>query len=133
MSNTATATKPTVTVHGVLAGAYAARGRGQTHIGSGPLLTHASADGGDTAMCGRVSEGSLCDEVLDTAPTCPVCARRLAPKAKGRPRLSAAAAERVVGVRFSPEDYDRLKAAAEAANTSMSELLRMAWERGGGR
>lgn len=118
------------TVHGVLAGAYAGRGR-KGSIGEGPLLTHASADGGDTAVCGRVSEGSLCDVEEEGAPTCPVCARRLAPKAKGRPRNGSAAAERVVGVRFSPEDYDRLKAAAEAANTSMSELLRLAWERGG--
>ncbi len=120
------------TVHGVLAGAYAARGRGQSKIEVGTLLTHASADGGDTALCGRVREGSLCDLELDTAPTCPVCARKLAPKAKGRPRLSKETSERVVGVRLTEEAYQQLQAAAAAANTSMSELLRLAWERSAG-
>ncbi len=121
-----TATK--YTVHGVLAGAYAGRGR-KGEIGSGPLLTHASADGGDTAVCGRVSEGSLCDVEEEGAPTCPVCARRLAPKAKGRPRLAAEVAGKQVAVRLTEEDYARLRAAAEAANTTMSEILRAAWER----
>ena len=57
------------TVHGVLAGAY--RGR---DIGERALLTHASLNGAD-AVCRRIKEGSLCDEVVDDAITCPVCAK----------------------------------------------------------
>lgn len=59
---------------GVLAGAY----RGSS---SKILLTHASADDGDTALCGRVRPGHLADEFSDTAglnrrPTCPLCAKK---------------------------------------------------------
>jgi hypothetical protein len=234
----------TVTVHGVLAAAYPGKSRAKL---DGPLLTHASADGGDTAMCGRVKPGHLCDVVEAGEPTCKHCARKLetirasvvvaaagkstpaaggrtahnrferdkgvfacetcgrktrgstgsnvracsecyevggmenecqdghtewsdakvralpmleecvrkggnedrlrgvfawayeaaAPAApapvkrgRGRPRNDAsAAADRVVGVRLTAEAYERLAAAAAAANTTMSELLRGAWER----
>jgi hypothetical protein len=51
-------------------------------------------------------------------------------RGRGRPRNTAsAAADHVVGVRLTPDAYARLAAAAAAANTSMSELLRGAWER----
>lgn len=61
----------TITVHGVLAGAY--RGK---DIGERALLTHASADGGVTALCRRVKRDSLCDAIEPGEPTCPDCARR---------------------------------------------------------
>jgi hypothetical protein len=61
-------TNDKVTVHEVLAGAY--RGK---DIGTRTLLTHASLDGGDTALCGRVKPGSFCDLRLTTAPTCQRC------------------------------------------------------------
>lgn len=63
----------TITVHGVLAGAY--RGK---DIAARALLTHASADGGETSLCRRVKAGSLCDAVEPGKPTCPECARRMA-------------------------------------------------------
>lgn len=63
----------TITVHGVLAGAY----RG-ADISKRPLLTHASADGGETALCRKVKPGALCDLVEKGAPTCTVCATRMA-------------------------------------------------------
>lgn len=60
-----------LTVHGVLAGAY--RGK---RAKLDALLTHASADGCSTAVCGKVAEGNLCDESYDEAPTCPRCLKR---------------------------------------------------------
>ena len=59
-----------VTFHGVLAGAYADSSL------AGALLTHASQDGGETALCGRVKAGNLCD-VHEDELTCPVCTKRL--------------------------------------------------------
>lgn len=139
------ATTTTVTVHGVLAGAYKG---GRKALDK--LLTHASADEGVTALCGRVAEHALCDQIEPGEPTCKVCAGKLAKakaqtaannaaasaaglvkRGRGRPRndASGANAERVVGVRLTAEQYARLAAAAAAANTSMSELLRGAWER----
>lgn len=50
-------------------------------------------------------------------------------RGRGRPRHEAAAAVRPVAVRLTVEAYDRLAAAAEAQQTTMSELLRGAWER----
>lgn len=59
----------TYTVHPVLAGAY----RG----GRKALLSHASVDGGLTAVCRRVKEYNLCDLQLDELPTCPECLVRI--------------------------------------------------------
>jgi len=135
MNNAATVT---VTVHGVLAAAYPGKSKAKL---DGPLLTHASTDDAATALCGRVKPGHLCDVVEDGEPTCKQCARKLAAiraaapvapvkRGRGRPRNTAsAAADHVVGVRLTPDAYARLAAAAAAANTSMSELLRGAWER----
>jgi hypothetical protein len=58
----------TYTVHGVLAGAY--RGK---DISARALLLHASSDGGQTALCGKVKEWSLCDMEEDGPPTCARC------------------------------------------------------------
>jgi hypothetical protein len=63
----------TMTVHGVLAGAY--RGK---RANLKALLTHASADGGNTAICGGVAEGNLSDPVEDGPPTCKRCAAKFA-------------------------------------------------------
>ena len=63
-----TSTMDKVTVHEVLAGAY--RGKDNEER---TRLTHASQDGGDTALCGRVQPGSLCDLILTTPPTCKRC------------------------------------------------------------
>jgi hypothetical protein len=60
-----------ITVHGVLAGAYKG-GR----LSLKATLTHASRDGGDTAICGKVKEYSLCDLEEEGPPSCPVCAKR---------------------------------------------------------
>jgi hypothetical protein len=60
------------TVHGVLAGAY----KGKS-VSARELLTHASADGGITALCGKVKADALCDE-LGEALTCPHCEKRIA-------------------------------------------------------
>lgn len=60
-----------MTVHGVLAGAY--RGNRKDLA---VLLTHASADGGSTAVCGVIRPGNLCDIKLPGPPTCKRCARR---------------------------------------------------------
>jgi hypothetical protein len=60
----------TITIHGVLAGAYKSAAKS--------LLTHASVDGGVNAICKRVKEYSLCDLVEEGSPTCPVCVARLA-------------------------------------------------------
>ena len=56
------------TVHGVLAGAYAARN---------PLamLTHASVNDGATALCNRVRIANLCDLQEEGPPSCPHCLR----------------------------------------------------------
>lgn len=59
-----------MTVHGVLAGAY--RGK-RARLDA--MLTHASTDGGSTAVCGNVAEGNLCDVQESGAPTCKKCAR----------------------------------------------------------
>jgi hypothetical protein len=61
----------TLTVHGVLAGAY--RGK---RANLEALLTHASADGGVTAVCRRVAADSLCDVVETGPPTCKRCLSR---------------------------------------------------------
>lgn len=60
-----------ITVHGVLAGAYKGK-----KLEARALLTHASADGGTTALCGTIKADSLCDEVLDETPSCTRCARK---------------------------------------------------------
>lgn len=60
-----------LTVHAVLAGAY--RGR---KVSERALLTHASSDGGRTALCRRVQPDMLCDMVEDGPPTCPTCRAR---------------------------------------------------------
>jgi hypothetical protein len=57
-----------VTVHAVLAGAY--RGKRKNLEA---LLTHASDDGGDTALCDGVKAGNLCDLVESGPPTCKAC------------------------------------------------------------
>jgi len=50
-------------------------------------------------------------------------------RGRGRPRNDASGvAGRVVGVRLTVEAYDRLAAQAATAGTSMSEILRGAWE-----
>jgi hypothetical protein len=82
-------TNAMTTVHGVLAGAY--RGR---RAKLDALLTHASTDGGSTALCRGVSDGNLCDAEEPGPPTCPRCISRLnAGKAIGRgsrvPRISS--------------------------------------------
>jgi hypothetical protein len=144
----------TVTVHGVLAAAYPGKSKAKL---DGSLLTHASTDEGETALCGKVKAGHLCDVVEDGEPTCKYCARKLAAAAtkakaqaaannaafaelaasaaglvkrgRGRPRNDASGvAGRVVGVRLTVEAYERLAAQAAAAGTSMSEILRGAWE-----
>lgn len=60
-----------MTVHEVLAGAY--RGK---RARFDALLTHASTDGGSTAVCGGVAEGNLCDQIVPGPPTCKACERR---------------------------------------------------------
>lgn len=60
-----------MTVHSVLAGAY--RGcRTKLDV----MLTHASNDGGSTAVCGKVADGNLCDVEEPGPPTCKACARQ---------------------------------------------------------
>lgn len=59
------------TVHAVLAGCYKGRNRK-----AGEMLTHASL-GDDTAICGRVQEGGLCD-LEEAELTCPVCIKKVA-------------------------------------------------------
>lgn len=72
MTNTNNAPTVTITIHAVLAGAYKSFNTAKS------LLTHASIDGGLTALCKRVKEDSLCD-VEETGPaTCPTCAKRAA-------------------------------------------------------
>jgi hypothetical protein len=63
-----------LTIHSVLAGAYKGRGVDAS------LLTHASADGGETALCGRARNLTDLGEGLpqDIPPTCPPCAARWA-------------------------------------------------------
>jgi hypothetical protein len=60
-----------MTVHGVLGGAY--RGKAAK---LDKLLTDASSDGGSTAICGHVADGNLCDAEVPGPPTCSRCARR---------------------------------------------------------
>lgn len=60
-----------LTVHEVLAGAYLGK-RAKLDA----MLTHASADGGSTAVCGNVAEGNLCDAQLPSRPTCKRCAQK---------------------------------------------------------
>lgn len=62
----------TFTVHGVLAAAYKGK-----DVSQRSLLTHASTDGGISAVCRRVKEDSLCDLQEDGPPTCPDCARKV--------------------------------------------------------
>ena len=69
------------TIHGVLAGAYAGKVPKLDRT-----LTHASLDRGDTAICGRVRPGNLCD-LEEPELTCPTCIRKVA-------RLSGAAPKR---------------------------------------
>lgn len=61
------------TVHGVLAGAYKGKITNQRS-----LLTHASIDGGVTALCKRVKADSLCDFEEAGPATCEICAKRAA-------------------------------------------------------
>lgn len=63
----------TMTVHGVLAGAYRGKRRNLEN-----LLTHASVDGGVTAVCRGVKVDSLCDEIEPGPPTCKRCAAKFA-------------------------------------------------------
>jgi hypothetical protein len=58
------------TVHFVLAGAYRGKRRDLK-----TTLTHASLDDGDTAVCGQVQAGNLCD-IVGTELTCPACRRK---------------------------------------------------------
>lgn len=60
------------TVHHVLAGAYAGKDLRQR-----VLLAHASIDGGDTAICGRVKDGNLCDFIVDVEVNCAACIRKI--------------------------------------------------------
>lgn len=64
-------TKTKYTVHGVLAAAYKTEAS---------RLTHASADGGETALCKRVK--NLADDVTllgePEIVTCPICQKRAA-------------------------------------------------------
>lgn len=62
-----------ITIHSVLAGAY----RGKS-VSARSLLTHASADGGTSALCKRVKVDTLCDVLEDGPATCPTCAARAA-------------------------------------------------------
>ena len=62
-----------VTFHSVLAGAY----KSERAATLASTLTHASQDGGHTALCGRVKAGNLCD-VHEVELTCPVCTKRVA-------------------------------------------------------
>lgn len=57
-----------VTVHEVLAGAY--RGK-RARLDA--MLTHASNDGGSTAVGVSVAGGNLCDVQLPNPPTCKRC------------------------------------------------------------
>lgn len=64
--------KSTVTFHGVLAGAYKGK-----NVNERALLTHASVDGGITALCKKVKADALCDMEEETV-TCPTCIARVA-------------------------------------------------------
>lgn len=66
-----------ITIHGVLAGAYPGK---VPDLRS--TLTHASSDGGRTALCGRVKPDNLCDVEEPGPPTCARCAKRLSALAK---------------------------------------------------
>jgi hypothetical protein len=59
------------TYHGVLAGAYKGK---RADLES--LKVHASRDGGETALCGKVKEGNLCD-LEEPAATCPACLKKM--------------------------------------------------------
>jgi len=60
----------------------------------------------------------------------PVAAPEPPKRGRGRPRNDPGArAERQVAVRLTVEAYDRLAAQAAAAGTTVSEILRGAWER----
>lgn len=62
------------TIHAVLAGAYKGK---RTNLKA--TLTHLSADGGDSALCGKVQEGNLADEygTDQTQPaTCKACLKK---------------------------------------------------------
>lgn len=63
---------PTITCHRVAKGARSVAARPVS-------LVHASTNGGDTALCGRVRIGSL-DPSQDAGgrPTCVLCARKVA-------------------------------------------------------
>lgn len=98
-----------------------------------PILSDCVGKGGDEA---RLRDAFEWVYEPDAAEPVAVPAEPVAPKrGRGRPRndASGANAERVVGVRLTAEQYARLAAAAAAAKTSMSELLRGAWEREQGR
>ncbi len=69
----------TLTVHFVLAGAFASRGRVRGRaILPKVMHSHASIDGARTALCGKVKEDALCEELADGPATCPTCAKRAA-------------------------------------------------------
>lgn len=67
-----------ITIHGVLAGAYRG-GRKSLAI----TLTHASADGGSTSLCGKTE--NLCDLVEEGPATCKACARKAGRYTKADP------------------------------------------------
>jgi len=60
-------------VYGLLAGAYKG---GRKSLKA--TLTHASTDGGNTALCGKVQEYNLCPDYEVAELTCPACTRKLA-------------------------------------------------------
>lgn len=63
------------TVHAVLAGAYKGK-----RADLKATLNHASSDFGLTAVCGKVKEGSLCEDDLGLELTCPACIRETTKK-----------------------------------------------------
>lgn len=69
--------EPAITVHAVLAAAYGSNNPTAAQFARG--VTHASCDGGHTALCGRVRAGNLCDDPEPAPPTCPRCAASGAP------------------------------------------------------
>lgn len=108
------------TVHGVLAGAYKGK-----DISGRTLLTHASTDGGVTAMCRKVKADSLCDLEETGLPTCPVCQARIV-RALERAYAKALRIE-VAAVDALPEgatqaQTDRCWALAAVTNAAMKAL-----------
>ena len=61
----------TYTIHAVLAAAYKGK-----RAALDTLLTHASTDGGLTAVCGKVKADNLCD-FEESELTCKACIRKV--------------------------------------------------------